>query len=275
VVSRDAVLLAWVGQVAGMLPKALRMAAASRSSHLPIWAAIAARLSYILMLLMAMQTVAGFVMYYIIPKFESIFRDFGVALPAITVLVIDSCNFVIRYGWPALLILLIEVVVLVALPFSFLTWGNYSVPLFDHLLGRRHTALVLRSLSLVVDGNKPILLGISTLAGHYPTYWIRRRLIGVESDVRQGVDWIQALWRHRLIRAADAEVLESAAAVGNLGWALAELAETTERRLTTRFQVVVQTLFPLVVVTLGLVVFIMAVAYFVPLVQLIQKVTEL
>ena len=32
VVSRDAVLLAWVGQAAGMLPKALRMAAASRSS---------------------------------------------------------------------------------------------------------------------------------------------------------------------------------------------------------------------------------------------------
>jgi len=275
VVSRDAVLLAWVGQAAGMLPKALRMAAGSRSSHLPIWTSIAARLSYILLLLLAMQAVSGLVLYFIIPKFEAIFSDFGTALPGVTILVIESTHFVLRYGWPVLLIPVIEVVLLVALPFSFLNWGNYSVPYFDHLLRRRHTALVLRSLALAVEGNKPVLLGVSTLARHYPTFWMRRRLIGVEADVRQGVDWIQALWRHGLIRPADAEVLQSAAAVGNLGWALSELAETTERRLAIRFQAVVQTLFPLVVVMLGMVVFILAVAYFLPLVQLIQRVTDL
>jgi type II secretory pathway component PulF len=214
-------------------------------------------------------------MVYIIPKFEAIFRDFGESLPSMTIFIIDSCRFITRRGGPAALIPLIELMLLIALPFSFLTWGNYSVPLFDHLLGRRHTALVLRSLSLVVEGNKPISLGVSTLARHYPTFWIRRRLIGVESDVRQGVDWIQALWRHGLIRAADAEVLDSAAAVGNLGWALSELAETTERRLATRFQAVVQTLFPLVVVMLGMVVFMLIVAYFLPLVQLIQRLSDL
>jgi len=275
VVTRDAVLLAWVGQAAGMLPKALRMAAASRSSYLPIWTAIAGRLSYILMLLLTMQVISGFILYYIIPKFEAIFKDFGASLPMITILLIDASHFAVKYGYPVALVPLIEVVLLIAIPFSFLTWGNYSVPVFDHLLGRRHTALVLRSLSLVVDGNKPVSLGISTLANHYPTYWIRRRLIDVESDVRQGVDWIQALWRHGLIRAADAEVLTSAAAVGNLGWALSELAETTERRLATRFRAMVQTLFPLVVVLLGMVVFFMAVAYFLPLVQLIKRLTDL
>ena len=78
-----------------------------------------------------------------------------------------------------------------------------------------------------------------------------------------------------MIRAADAEVLASAAAVGNLAWALAELAETAERRLATRFQAVDPDPFPLVVVMLGVVVFIMAVAYFMPLVQLIRRLTDL
>ena len=36
---------------------------------------------------------------------------------------------------------------------------------------------------------------------------------------------------HRLIRPTDADVLRSAAEVGNLAWALLELAETAERRL--------------------------------------------
>ena len=92
--------------------------------------------------------------------------------------------------------------------------------------------------------------------------------------MRQGADWIESLWRHRLIRATDAEVLASAAAVGNLGWALLELAETAERRLATRFQMVIQTLFPLVVVMLGMAVFVLAMAYFVPLVQLITELTQ-
>ena len=79
---------------------------------------------------------------------------------------------------------------------------------------------------------------------------------------------------HHLIRVADAEVLASAADVGNLAWALFELADSAERRLATRFQMVVQTLFPLVVVALGLAVFILAMAYFVPLVTLITELTK-
>ena len=76
-----------------------------------------------------------------------------------------------------------------------------------------------------------------------------------------------------MIRAADAAVLASAESVGNLAWACAELAETAERRLATRIQLVIQTLFPLVVVILGMLVFILATAYFLPLVNLIQNLT--
>ena len=74
-----------------------------------------------------------------------------------------------------------------------------------------------------------------------------------------------------MIHAADSAVLTSAESVGNLAWALEELAETAERRLASRMQLVVQSLFPLVIVILGVVVFIMATAYFLPLVNLIQQ----
>ena len=76
-----------------------------------------------------------------------------------------------------------------------------------------------------------------------------------------------------MIRAADAAVLTSAESVGNLAWALEELAETAERRLATRIQLVIQTFFPLVVIILGMLVFILATAYFLPLVTLIQNLT--
>ena len=224
-VSRDAVLLSWVGQASGLLPKALRMAATTRSTSLPIWTAIASRLSYILALLLAMQTIVSFILYFIIPKFEAIFKDFDIPLPRITIMIIDASHFIIRYASPLILLPFAEIGLLIFIPFSFLASGNFRIPLFDRFMRRRHTALILRSLSLVVEGNKPIVLGLSTLADHYPIYLVRSKLVKAERDVRQGVDWIEALWRHGLIRATDAEVLASAAAVGNLGWALAELAE--------------------------------------------------
>jgi protein transport protein HofC len=273
-VSRDATLLAWVGQAAGKLPQALRLAATTRTTQLPIWTAIAARLSYVLGILLAMQVIGSFILYFIMPKFEAIFRDFGQSLPQVTIFVIDASHFLIKYGFFSSAIALVEVGLLIFLPFSFLGWGNYNVPLFDRLFRRRHTALVLRSLALVAEGGRPITLGISTLANHYPTEWVRRRLIRAESDVQDGADWVESLERYGLIRSAEGDVLKSATSVGNLGWALRELAETTERRLATRFQMIVQALFPLAVLALGLLVFIMAMAYFMPLVQLIMGLTR-
>ena len=47
-VSRDAVLMAWIGQVTGRLSQALRLADAARSSQLSLWMAISSRLAYLL-----------------------------------------------------------------------------------------------------------------------------------------------------------------------------------------------------------------------------------
>ncbi len=271
IASKDAVLLTRIGDATGQLPQALRIASTARSARLPIWIALASRLAYLLLLLLGLQAVSGWLLYFIMPRFEAIFRDFGVSLPEVSVMTIDASHWIVRYGLLFVWVPVVELVLLLFLPFSFIGWGDYSVPLFDRLLGRRHTALLFRSLSLVVHANRPIEFGLSLLADHYPTLWVRRRLIAARTDVRQGADWIECLWRYHLIRDTDGEVLRAAEAVGNLGWALDELAESAERRLAIRFQFLIQTLFPFVVVMLGLVVFLMALGYFAPLVKIISE----
>jgi type II secretory pathway component PulF len=271
VLSRDPVLLSWIGQATGKLPKALRLAATARMTQLPIWTAIAGQLTYILMLLLAMQTIGSFMLYFIIPKLEAIFRDFNLPLPEITVITIDASHIIIKYFWLFFPLIVLEFFLLFYIPLSFLRQGSYDFPLFDRFLRRRHTALILRSLSLVVEAGEPISLGLSTLTNHYPTRWVRRKLHRVELDVQRGADWIESLEQRGLIRSTEAEVLRSSASVGNLAWALAELAETSERRLAIRLQALIQLLFPLVVITLGFVVFLFAMAYFAPLVKLITE----
>ena len=274
VVSRDAILMAYAGQEAGRLPQALRTTASARSTQLPIWAAIASRFSYLLGLLLAIQAICGFLLYFIVPKFEAIFKDFGVSLPPVTILLIEGSHQLVKYGFFSAWVPPLEIMLLVFLPFSFAGWINYDVPFFDRLLKCRHLALILRALALVVEAGKPIETGLSVLAAHYPTWWVRRKLIKVNASVRRGEPWIDALWRQGLIRATDAEVLGTSAEVGNLAWAMRELSETSERRLMFRFHAVLQTIFPLVVVSIGVGVLFLAVAFFAPLTELIRGLTE-
>jgi type II secretory pathway component PulF len=273
-VARDAILMAWIGQVTGRLSHALRLAESVRSAQLSLWMAISSRLAYLLGLMLAGQGVLAYLLLWYHPTLQVIFRDFGFRLPEATLTLTRMATKLVEYAPISVLVIVAELLLLFYIPFSFAGWMNYKVPLFDRLLIRRHTAMVLRALSVVVAADQPIAVGLSTLANHYPTKWIRRRLTRVEKDVRLGADWMAALWRAGLLRKPDVEVLGSAASVGNLSWALGELAETCERRLALRIQAVVQTLFPLAVVMIGLAIGLFAISYFLPLVEIIGELAE-
>ena len=68
-------------------------------------------------------------------------------------------------------------------------------------------------------------------------------------------------------------MLGAASRVGNLGWALGELADSSRRRLTYRLHALVQVLFPLAIGLVGLTVMFFVVGLFMPLVALIQNLT--
>lgn len=274
-ISSDALLLIKAGEDAGRLPQALEAASKCRAAQFPLWLAIAGRFAYILVLLVALQVIVSFVLYFIVPKFEAIFRDFGVSLPQATVMVIDISHMIIRNFYLMFPLLVGEVVLMCFLPMSLASWGNYQVPLFDRFLVRRHSALLARALALYVAAGKPISRGLEMLGDVYPARWFRGRVKKASRDVQEGLEWATALERHEAIRPADAEVLRSAQAMGNLEWALEEQAERNERRLAQRVQIVFVTLFPLLLLMIGFVVFVIALGFFAPLVKLISELSTL
>ena len=273
VVSREAEVLVRTGYSSGTLARSLREAAALRSSRESAWGTTAARFVYLGSVLMTMQALVGFMLYFMIPKFEAIFKDFGISLPRVTRITIEMSHFVIQYFFvTGPILFLVEVIIplflVVGLLNSYALWWN--VPLIDYVVRRRHSALLMRALGMAVEGKKPIASAIGSLAVDYPSSWVRGRLRRVVDDVRQGRDWVESLLDHSLIRPAEAAVLVAAQRVGNLEWALREMAESSDRRLGYRLKFWLQMLFPLLILGLGAVVFLFAVAYFSPLVRLIE-----
>ena len=74
-----------------------------------------------------------------------------------------------------------------------------------------------------------------------------------------------------MIRRPELGLLQAAQRVGNLPWAMTEMADSVRRRLAYRVQAAAQMLFPLVVILLGLMVMFIVVALFLPLITLIQR----
>ncbi len=268
---RDAEVLIRVGHNCGRLGAALREAMAIRARLRVPWIDMAVRSSYLVSVLIVFQGIAGFMSYFILPKFEAIFADFGVPLPQITILSINISHVFIKYAYIFLPFLLVELGLLGLCIVTALGVLPWDLPLVGLLFYRRHTALVLRCLAHVVEGNQPMAQGIQTLVSIYPVEAIRLRLLRVARDIEAGQDWCSALLARGVIRTPEASLLEAAKRVGNLSWALRQAAENSERRLTYRVQLGAQWLIPLVVLALGAIIFVIAVAYFTPLLVLIEK----
>jgi general secretion pathway protein F len=267
-VPRSAALLIRMGSESGNLARGLREAVDSRSRQLPVLRSIAGRIAYLCWMVFVGIGIVGFVMYFIIPKFEAIFNDFGAELPEVTILMIRSSHVFVDYTWvPTMAFLAFGIIMAIKL----LGGGDLSIPIVDRLLARRHTILILRSLVVVVEAGQPISSALFSLGQWYPTSWVRRKLKNAAIDVSRGHEWLDALSSTGLLSSSDVGVLASAQRAGNLAWALRELAETSERRWGYRLQAWTQVGFVLAMLVMGALVFLMAVAYFAPLTTLITR----
>ena len=277
VLPRGTALFIRGGWEANRLAPALRETAAGVALRRPLQFMVGARLSYFLFLFVAIQVISWFLLYFIMPKFEAIFFDFGVDLPAVTVFVVRASHFAASaQGAPFLLLAIVaEAFLLMLVPLALARGWQDGIPILDRFFPSRHGAKILRFLAWVVEAERPLSGGVASLARYYPSRWVRGRLELVLEDLVRGVPCWEALEKRKLIRPADHTLLDSADRVGNLGWAMRQLADANERRFEYRLRIGLHAVSDVVVLVLGGVALLIAVAYFSPLVTLLTKLGDI
>jgi len=271
-VPRDALAAVRLGAESGSLAAALRETAQSQQSFEPIWSQISGGFLYFSVILAIMMNVSAFMVLKIAPEFEKIFTDFDAELPALTQSVLTAARFSAAYWF--LVVVPVQLAVLGLMVYAlarFVGWSGFDLPGIGGLTRRFHSAPILHALALVVERGLPFRGGLATLAGSYPASSIRWRLHAVLLDVDGGADWADRLAAYGLIRKADRAVLQAAQRVGNLPWALREMAASSRRRLVYRLNGLVQLFFVMLILTFGVLVLWLVAGFFLPLVDLIQK----
>jgi type II secretory pathway component PulF len=260
-----------VGYESGALAKSLRQAVTSRDLLTVIWNSLFVKLLYIGMVIIVGTGIFTFVMIRIVPSYEKIFRDFHTSLPGITTALMGVSSFIMQTWFIFLPLYLLFIWLMGYVIFCYLGWASFNLPGFTRLMRRRHAAVILDSLALAAESNQPLGNIVLTLAGTYPQADIRRKLSYVGVDIHRGGDWCESLQRHGLIKRADLAVLKAAQRVGNLPWAMREMADSNRRRLAYRLNALVQLAYPPVIICVGLIVMFIVVALFYPLITIIQR----
>jgi type II secretory pathway component PulF len=252
------------GNVSGALAEAARQPA-TQTVMARVWAA----LWYLGALLFAGTGILSFVAIKIVPAFIKIFDDFDAELPGMTTALIYACNWFVEYGWPPLVLGLFGLGCFAVLwTFDVVAW---LPPPLSVLSRRRETVVVLRSLAVATETGQPMEPAMSVLAEYYPSAAMCGRLRRALSQMSLGQSWAESLADQGLLRRSELAVLASAERVGNLTWALRDVADGIERRFALRLQRWLEIILPLLVLVAGGVVMFIIVALFIPLVSLITR----
>lgn len=217
-------------------------------------------------------TIVSFVMYYIIPKFKAIFLGFGTELPGVTVLLIDISDMVMQWMpvlFPSFLIL--SVALLRACGEAYLRGWSETWLAWKLGFGRQaEIPRLLRRLRGAVVAKLPWTTALLPMVLKHPQDDIRLRLERVLGRVTAGMGVWPALRDVGLLNSRDIGLLEMAERANNLEWALAALAESKERSLLHRWQMALTLSVPVFTVAAGLLVMLICVAFFMPLVKLLN-----
>ncbi len=235
------------------------------------------------------------------PSYIKIFDDFGAALPPITRVVISGNAPEIvatpgyLFGWiptiwytwtpPAWsiagpranlfwLCLWCMLAFILLFVLAWLQWRgarHIRLPVLTRIINWVDMGPILRVLGLAAGSSRPFSRVLNALARFHPKRSVRARIRAVVRDVDNGEDWQRSFVRHRLLGATDAAVLSAAQRNGNLAWALAEMAESFERRANYRLQALAQVVLPLSLLPVAILTAVLVIGYFAPLVSLIEN----
>ena len=135
--------------------------------------------------------ILSFIMIFIVPTFEQMFEEFGLTLPAPTLLLIAMSNYIVGY-WFLLIAMPIVLLILVKLLRKFrhgrmgFDMFIIKVPIFGSLIERNIMARTSRTLGTLVASGVPILEAINITRETSGNAMFERMFTRVNDSIREG-----------------------------------------------------------------------------------------
>ena len=207
---------------------------------------------------------------FVIPAFAKVYKGFNAELPLMTQILIGFSNFMVAW-WPAMLVGLIGVVVgfrwWVGTPAGKLKWDEIKLrfPVAGKIILKATLARFARSFALASSSGVPVVQALSTVAQTVDNDFIARKI----EKMREGVERGEAVLRTAVASGVFTPVVLQMLAVGEESGALddmmQEVAEMYQREVEYELKTLSSQIEPILIITLGVMVLILALGVFLPM----------
>ncbi len=218
----------------------------------------------------AMIIALGIVNIVVIPAFAKLFATYNAELPLMTRIVIGFSNFTVAY-WPLILLAAVGSAV------GFVVWrstpgGRYQwdrlklrIPVAGEIVLMATLARFARSFALSAKSGVPVVQALSTVAGVVDNDYVGKRIEQMRDGVERGESVLRTATTAGVFTPVVLQMIAVGDETGELDDLLLEVAQLYEREVDYRVKNLAAQIEPILIVVLGVLVLILALAVFLPI----------
>ncbi|MEM9399383.1 MAG: type II secretion system F family protein [Verrucomicrobiota bacterium] len=273
------------GEIGGVLETVLLRLAEFKEKSQRIRAKVLAAMTYPAVVLVIAVFIMAFLMLFIVPKFETIFRDMlgNKPLPAITQIVVSFSDIVMQACYPIPYLPIGIILIAVGYKFmsgtpagsAFIDKFKLKMPIFGDLLTKTAIARFTRTLGTLVSSGVPILQALNITKETAGNTVISDAIIKVHDSVKEGESMVNPLDASGLFPPMVISMIQVGEETGQLPDMLTKVADVYEDEVDTAVSSLTSLLEPIMIVVLAVIVGTIVVALFYPLISIIQNLSAI
>jgi type IV pilus assembly protein PilC len=267
------------GEAGGALEIILKRLADFKEKAQTLKRRITGAMVYPVVVILVAVAILSFIMIYIIPKFEKIFKDFKMKLPELTQALMATSRWFATYWYilplfPLCFWLLIKLIRLNRSGAYALDRFYLWIPIIGTLIEKTSVARTTRTLGTLIASGVPILEALSIVRETCTNAVFERMYQRVYDSIREGDTIAQPLKESRLVDDMVVNMIDVGEETGDLDTMLYKIADVYDEEVNVLVESLISLLEPVMIIVLGVIIGTIVIALFMPLIKLLDGLSK-
>ncbi|ODS32398.1 MAG: type IV fimbrial assembly protein [Candidatus Scalindua rubra] len=264
------------GEISGALDVVLARLASYREKMQKLKRKIIGSLMYPTTVILVSCAILAGIMIFIIPKFAKMFEEMGVALPGLTLGLINVSNFLITYwylifGIPIAYLIFFKLIEKIEKIKIITDKLKFKIPVFGNLINKSVISRFARTLATLISSGVPILEALQNSKDVTGNSAMSKSVEQIHDNIREGESIAKPLRESKICDAMVINMVEIGEQTGELDTMLTKVADSYDNEIDNLVESMMSMLEPFIIVFLGGSVGTIVVALFMPLIKLMSS----
>ena len=265
------------GEQSGSLVQVLRRMAGHLSQFAEVQAKFTSAMIYPLLVMIVGAGIIAFFMFFMMPRFMTIFSGFNVELPLPTKMLMGFSNFLLAFWWLLALVIIVSVIMFKRYSSSEsgarkLDELRLKLPIVGKVVKLNLFGQFARTLGTLLQNGVPVLTALKITEQVLPNRIVKEAIAKTREAVTDGKTLAQPLAASKVFPQLMVDLVRIGEETGDVPGALNNIADTYEGELEIGLRVMTQLIEPIMIIMIALVVGFLLLSLLLPMFRLISQI---